>query len=116
MHRDTSNSDRAETARDADHFRFLLSTQKPLLRVDEVASHLVCGKDSVYKLIEEGTLETHQGDSPRAHHRVTSRSVLGYLAKTAKYDPPNFRRIILHLVKRLPEQDRRALIEETKKL
>lgn len=112
---DSSSRD-TDTGREPDSFRFLLSTQKTLLHVREVADQLRCGKDSVYQLIEKGGLEAHQGEADRSRHKVTSRSVLGHLAATAKYEPRDFLKVVLNLIKRLSERDRRALIEETKKL
>lgn len=97
-------------------FDFLVPVTKELLRVDEVMTILRKEKDVVYALVDEGKIEAHQDDGRRSHYRITRRSVIAYLASTAKYEPEDFGETVLSLFKRLPANQRAALIRRAQNL
>ncbi|CAN5547918.1 hypothetical protein BH09VER1_BH09VER1_24790 [soil metagenome] len=98
---------------DQGFFDFLVPVTKELLRVDEVMTILRKEKDVVYVLVEERKLEAHQDEGRRCHYRITRRSVVAYLASTAKYTPDDLVDTIFKLIARLPA-DQRAIL--TKRL
>jgi len=98
-------------AADQGLFDFLVPVTKELLRVDEVMAILRKEKDFVYALGETGDLEVHQGEGRRASYSITRRSVVAYLAKTAKYLPDDFTETVWSLVKRLPADQRATLLQ-----
>ena len=105
-----------KTTTDQGFFDFLVPVTKELLRVDEVMTILRKEKDMVYALVDLGKLEAHQDDGRRCHYRITRRSVIAYLASTAKYEPTDFLDTILRLIKRLPAAQRATLIKRTQNL
>jgi hypothetical protein len=92
------------------HFDFLVPIEKSLLRVDEVMTILRLEKDSVYALVDSAKLEAHQGDGRNCHYRITRRSVVAYLASTAKYAPADFLDTLAKLAARLSPGDRAELL------
>lgn len=86
----------------ADKFQFLLLYTKPLLRPDEAADCLDLSRNHIYSLILEGKLEAHaDNERERLTYRITRRSVLARLAKTAQYEPDDFLDVIESLIKTL---------------
>lgn len=104
------------SAADQSHFDFLVPVTKELMRVDEVMTVFRKGQDAVYALCDEGVIEVHREDGRRTHYRVTRRSVVAHLAKTAQYNPADFVATLLDLVKRLPTEQRRTLIHRASQL
>jgi excisionase family DNA binding protein len=95
----------------ADKFNHLLSYSKALLRVDEAADTLGFKRNCIYSLLLEGKLEAHvsERESPNGRrYRVTRRSVLAHLARTAQYDPDDFLDVLELLIETLsgPQIDR----------
>lgn len=92
------------------HFNFLVPVTKELMRVDEVMAIFRREKHWVYERCEEGDFEAHQPpDSRSAHITVTRRSVIAYLARTAKYEPDDFVATLTDLARRLTLQQRAKL-------
>ena len=89
-------------AKPGDKFEFLLPYAKALLRPDEAADCLGFERNFIYALILEGKLEAHaDADKDRPSYRVTRRSVLARLAKTAQYEPDEFLDVLETLAKTL---------------
>jgi excisionase family DNA binding protein len=84
-----------------DKFEYLLPYAKSLLRPDEAADVIGFERNKIYTLILEGKLEAHAEERDRPSYRVTRRSVLAYLAKTAQYEPDDFLDVIEVLIKTL---------------
>jgi hypothetical protein len=97
-------------------FDFLVPVTKELLRVDEVMTILRKEKDAVYALCEAGDLEHHQDDGRSSHLRITRRSVVAHLAKTAKYNPPDFVDTLTKLIGGLPASQRATLLKRAQAL
>ena len=100
---------------DQSHFDFLVPVTKELLRVDEVMTILRKGSDAIYALCDEGEIEVHREDGRRTHYRITRRSVVAHLARTAQYTPTDFGDTLLGLIKRLPADQRQSLITRANK-
>lgn len=56
---------------------------KNFLSVQEVMKDLVCGKDTVYRLIDTGELVSWRNGS-QGRHRITMRSYVNYLSSFFK--------------------------------
>jgi hypothetical protein len=100
---------------DQDEFDFLLPYQRPLLRMDEVQVVLRVGKDVVYALEEAGQIEGHQ-DGPNCMHKITRRSLLAHLARTANYRPADFTAVVRKLAASLTRAERATLIKQLQSL
>lgn len=74
------------------NFDFLMPYRKATLNTQEVGDVIGREQDYVRKLIEDGRLEAHTDSAfgERKSSRVTRRSILVYLARTAQYDPAQF--------------------------
>lgn len=112
------------TPHDDSMLAHILRINRPLLRVSEVAEILTLGVSTVYELIEAGRIESHDltgevkpasqldlfGNSAatiaarRAAVRVTRRSVVAFLLRTASYelDAPAVVQVIARLLGDLP--------------
>ena|SRR5581483_1411552 len=100
-----------------DKFEFLLPYEKPLLRPDEAAECLRFERNHIYTLMLEGKLESHSDDDrERPTHRITRRSVLARLAKTAKYEPDDFLDVIESLIKTLSRSQIDRLIVRAQRI
>jgi hypothetical protein len=88
--------------KNVDKFEFLLPYAKALLRPDEASDCLDLSRNHIYSLILEGKLEAHaDSERERLTYRITRRSVLARLAKTAQYEPDDFLEVLETLIKTL---------------
>lgn len=90
-------------------FDFLVPNRKELLRVDEVAEVLRFDVDTVYNMILSGELEEHRRTGSRSHKRVTRRSLIVWLAKSASYEPTHIVDTLAEIASTLTRERRREL-------
>jgi excisionase family DNA binding protein len=99
---------------DAAHtsFDWLVPLRKNLLTTQEVARCIAQGQDYVRQLIESGRLEAHQDSAfgSRLSNRVTRRSVVVHLSRTAKYEPDTFLESLIDVAVTLSREGRARLI------
>lgn len=83
-----------------------------LMRPDQVAGLLGFDRSYVYDLVLEGLLEAHRKPGcDKSHLRITRRSVVAYLARTALYKPDDFAGVLEKLALTLEPRQRRELAE-----
>ena len=88
-----------------------------MLTTSEVGKVIGYNQDYVRNLIEEGRIEAHNGGTgTRPSWRVRRRSVVLYLAETAKYDPAEFFERVLSLLQCLTQGQLAFLTSEAAKL
>jgi hypothetical protein len=95
-------------------FCFLIPVKKNLLTTGEVARFIGRNEDYVRQLLDEGRMEYH-ADSAFGT-RVTRRSVLYYLLKTAQYEPDGFLSWLADLAESLTPEQRTSLASICHKL
>jgi len=98
-------------------FDFLLpwSERKALVTVPEAAEVISIGQDAVRNLLDNAELEAHRftafGDSnSRLTNRITRRSLLLWLVKTANYAPSAIVQTMLQIARTLTPNLRATLI------
>lgn len=99
-------------------FDFLMpfSERRSLLNAKEVALCIGREVDFVYSLIEDAQLEAHGiPDRKRTEYRITRRSVLLYLARTANYEPKYHLDRMLKCVDAMTPAEFEALIKHATK-
>lgn len=97
-------------------FDFLMPfpPSRTLLSPHEVARCLGRSVRHVYDLIDEDKLEAHAPtDRERERYMITRRSVVLYLAETAKYRTGNFETRLICLLKSLSTRDLLTLVIKT---
>lgn len=96
----------AEFANAQRNFDFLMPYRKALYTIKEVCEAIQRGPDFVRELIDDGRLETHADSAfgELKSNRITRRSVVVYLARTALYDPAHFIDSIEELLKTLTNE------------
>lgn len=92
-------------------FEWLIPVGRPLLRIDEVCSILRIEKTAVYELVESGELEAHQ-NGPGGVYRITRRSVLAHLVRTALYRPIDFVDVVARLIRAMPPAHQAILLRK----
>jgi excisionase family DNA binding protein len=99
-------------------FNWLLPVRKQLLTTGEAAKYLGREVDFVRALVESGGLEAHQDTAlgERKSSRVTRRSVLLRLMRSANYRPENFLRQIIELLETFPPEDLRQVAQAAEAL
>jgi excisionase family DNA binding protein len=91
-------------------FDFIVPTRKELMTVEEVAGTLRIDRTSVYNLVIAGELEMHRRPGmEKSHGRVTRRSLVAYLAKSANYEAEHMVETLLSIARTLTPQRRREL-------
>jgi hypothetical protein len=89
-------------------FNFLFPYgSRTVLNTREVGNVLGREQDFVRALVDAGKLETHKDSAlgERESNRITSRSVLLHLARTARYDPDAIADAICDVIATIADRD-----------
>lgn len=98
----------------ADAFAHLLSHGRPMVTLDELAAAIGCSRKKARSLADAGEVEVHdfgcgEGRATTARHahayRITRRSVLLYLLRTADYEPADLADRLVAIGKALPSAE-----------
>jgi predicted DNA-binding transcriptional regulator YafY len=96
-----------------DHLDFLLP-RREYLRADEVASAIGVDERTVIRLFDDQRLMGHEinaASGERQHRRFRRSGVIIYLAKTANYEPSDFRARLYEVVDLMPAAEKALLYQ-----
>ena len=97
----------AQKATEQRSFNFLFPYgARTLVTTGQAARAFGRGEHFVRALVDEGKLETHKDSAlgERLSNRITSRSVLLHLARTADYDPAQITDSLIDVIDTLSDQ------------